>query len=72
MTDLLRSITRLAVHAVPYRRGRRLEKNGTEAQRAKPLTPSRAVDALIGDEEQEGKNKKKGPFGRLQPAGIIR
>ena len=52
-----------------------------EAQRAKPRTPTPAVDALIGDEEQTGKKKKEqrkkqgmglqpiypGPFGRLLP-----
>ena len=29
-----------------------------EAQRAKPSSPSQASDALIGDEEQNGKQKK--------------
>ena len=36
------------------------KKKGIEAQRVKPLTPSRAIDALIGDEEQNGKHKKEG------------
>ena len=38
------------------RQGRR---KGIEAQRAKPPTPSQAIDAHIGDEEHNGKQKKK-------------
>ena len=34
-------------------------KNSIEAQRAKPLTPSRVIDALIRDEEQTGKKEEK-------------
>ena len=44
------------------RQVRRAKKTkGIEAQRAKHPTPSRTNDALIGDEEQNGKreNKKK-------------
>ena len=63
------------------RRGKASEKNEekkkkreTGAQRAKPPTPTRGGDALIGDEEQyktEGKNgaypqpSYRVPFGRL-------
>ena len=61
------------------------KKKGIKAQRAKPptLPHTLAIDALIRDEEQNGRQKKKkgakpqpnypGPFGRLPlPAGIIR
>ena len=63
------------------------EEKGIEIQRVKPLTPTRAFDELIGDEEPTGKKKKEqkekqgaglqpsypGPFGSLiRPAGIIR
>ena len=42
------------------RQGRRAKKRkGIESHRAKPPTPSRAIDALIGDEEQNKKQKKK-------------
>ena len=42
------------------RRVRRARKRkGIEAQGVKPSTPSQATDALIGDEEQTGKQKKK-------------
>ena len=34
------------------------ERKGIEAPRVKYPTPSRATDALIGDEEQNGKQKK--------------
>ena len=38
----------------------RIEKRrGIEVERVKLLTPSRAIDALIGDEEQNVKRKKK-------------
>ena len=56
------------------------KKREIEAQRAKPPTPTRAIDVLIGDKEQK-KNKQvadqklshPGPFGRLLgPARIIR
>ena len=67
---------------------RRLKKRkGIEALRVRHQTPSRATDALIGDEEKNGKQKRTkrkkqgagpqpsnpGPFSRLlQRAGIIR
>ena len=35
------------------------KKNGIEAQRAKYPTPSRAIDALRGNEEQNGNNRYK-------------
>ena len=66
------------------RRGRRVkERKGNEAQREKPSTPTRAIDALSGDEEQNEQQKKKkketergpsypGLFGRLTPAGVTR
>ena len=42
------------------RKGRRVkERKGIEEQRAKPTTPTRAIDALIGDEELKEKQKKK-------------
>ena len=70
------------------RRVRRVKKmRGIEAHRVKPPTPSRAIDALIGEEELNGKRKKSkkrkglvagpqpsypGSLGRLlQRAGII-
>ena len=34
------------------------KEKGGKGQRIKPPTPTRAVDALIGDEEQNGKQKK--------------
>ena len=37
---------------------RRRRRKGSR-QRTKPLNPTWAVDALIGDEEQKGKQKKK-------------
>ena len=66
---------------------RRAKKKGTEVQRVKPLTPTRGIQALIGDEEQQekirkNKNKETGsspsnqlhwPLGSiLRSAGIIR
>ena len=67
---------------------RRERKESDRGQKAKPPTPTQAIDALIGDEEQNGKQKKvkkrkkqgtgpqpsyPGPFGRLlRRAGIIR
>ena len=30
-----------------------------DRDREKPFTPTRAIDALIGDEEQNGKKKEK-------------
>ena len=52
------------------------EKKRIEAQRVKHPTPSQAIDGLIGDEEQNRKQKKGKqvlePFNRLlQHAGII-
>ena len=42
------------------RRGRRAkERKGIGAQRAKPPTPTRVNDALIGDKEQKEKQKNK-------------
>ena len=42
------------------RQVRREEKRKIlKAQRVKPSTPSRATDALIGDEEHNGKRKKE-------------
>ena len=49
----------------PRKEGRRKEegseklKKRIEAQRAKPRTPTSAIDALIGEEEQTGKKKGK-------------
>ena len=34
-------------------------EKGSEGQRTKPPTPTRANDALIGKEEQNGKQKKE-------------
>ena len=34
------------------------KKKWVEAQRVKPLTTSRGIDALIGNEEQNGKQKR--------------
>ena len=34
------------------------KRKGIEAQRAKPSTPSQAIDAHMGDEEQNGKHRK--------------
>ena len=45
------------------------KRKGIEARRVKPPTPSRVSDALIGDEEQEGKRKKK-TEGVLNPATL--
>ena len=36
---------------------RRTKKKLRKGQRVKPLTPTRGIDALIGYEEQKGKNK---------------
>ena len=62
------------------------KKKGIEALMAKHTTPSRAIDAIIGEEEQNGKQKRAkrkkqgavpqpsyaGPFNRLlRRAGII-
>ena len=35
--------------------GRAKKRKGIEAQGVKPSTPSRATDALVGEEEQKGK-----------------
>ena len=35
------------------------KKKGIEGQMVKPSTPTRAINALIGDEEQNGKQKKE-------------
>ena len=64
-------------------REKSLERKGIEAQRAKPPTPTRAIDELIGDEEQNEKTRKRnkqhadpqpsyrGPVGGLlRPVGI--
>ena len=49
-------------------------EKGSKGRRGKPPTPTRARDALIGDEEHNGKQKKQGdgpqpsypgPFGHL-------
>ena len=40
------------------RRGRRVKKKGIKGQRTKPTTPTQDIDALIGDEEQNGKQKR--------------
>ena len=37
----------------------RAKKRGIEAQRVKPLTPTPAVDALIGEEEQTGGKREE-------------
>ena len=55
------------------RQGRRAKKRkGIEAQRAKPPTPTRAIDVLIRDDEQKKKKQGAapqssypGPFGHL-------
>ena len=53
---------------------KREEKKGVKAQKVETPTQSRVTDALIGNEEQNGKQKKKGaspqprypgPFGHL-------
>ena len=42
------------------KQGRRAkERKGTEAQKAKTPTPTRVIDALIGDGEQNEKQKNK-------------
>ena len=52
----------------------RRAKKGSEGQSAKPLTPSPAIDALIGDEEQNGKQKKgKGmETKKVKPLNLMR
>ena len=35
------------------------EEKGIEAQRAKPRTPTPAIDSLIGNEEQTGEKKSE-------------
>ena len=61
------------------RQGRRAKKKkGIGAQRVKHLTPTRAIDALIGEEKQKKKNRDLAPQPScpehsghlLQPAGI--
>ena len=37
---------------------RRTTKKRIEARKEKPLSPTRAIDALIGDEEQAGRERK--------------
>ena len=37
----------------------RVKKNGTKVYRAKPLTPNRSVDALIGNKNRMEKGEKK-------------
>ena len=37
---------------------KRWKKTRIEAQRAKPRTPNKVTDALIGEEEQTGKKKR--------------
>ena len=37
---------------------RKAKEKGIEVQKVRPHTPSRAIGALIGDEEQTGKEKK--------------
>ena len=42
------------------RQMRRVKKKGSEGQRAKPPTLTRAIDTpLIGDEEKNGKQERK-------------
>ena len=45
--------------------GRRAKEKGIDVQRVKPLSPTQAIDALIGDVEKTGKKreqrKKPGP-----------
>ena len=73
---------------VKERKVRRVkERKGIDALRVKHPTPSRAIDALTGEEEQNGKQKRTkrkkqgagpqpsypGPFSRLLlRAGIVR
>ena len=40
-------------------KGEERRKIKIEAQRKKPPIPTRAIDALIGDKEQNGKHKKE-------------
>ena len=43
------------------------KRKGIKAQRTKPPTPTRAIDALIGDEEKNEKQKKKKEEARSGP-----
>ena len=45
------------------------EKKGVEAQKVKPPTPILAIDALIGDEEQNENRKKNKKKERVAPGG---
>ena len=58
----------LGYNLIPPVRGRRAStprkerrRKGIEVERVKPPTPSQTLAALIGDEEQNGKQKKVGP-----------
>ena len=86
----IRRILLLVLARTNAKKGQKKErtevKKRIEAQRAKPRTSISEIDALIGDEEQNGKQKKEkekqgagpqpsypGPFSRLlRRAGIIR
>ena len=46
---------------------RRAKEKGIDVQRVKPLTPTRAIDALIGEEEQTGKIKKEQKERNMEP-----
>ena len=43
------------------------EKEGVKAQRAKPPTTTRAIDAFIEEEDQKQKQKKKKDIGKGAP-----
>ena len=49
----------LRINAKERHERRAKERKSIEAQSVKPPTPSRAINALIGDEEQNGKRKKE-------------
>ena len=38
---------------------RRAKEKGNEVQKGKPLKPTQAVDALIGDEEKENEERNR-------------
>ena len=40
-------------------KGRRRRRKNGSGQRGKPSTPTQAIDALIGEEEQNGKQKEE-------------
>ena len=48
---------------------RRAKKKGTEVQNSKPPTSARAIDELMGDEEQTGTKKRE--QGKKQGADLL-